>query len=427
LYNEGRVKSEGVIDGTMVEGGVMFERLKRLFSTSGREKEVQQQLDALRQRLPVPMFWLFGKTQSGKTSVVKYLTGADRAEIGSGFRPCTRFSQEYDFPTAEMPLIRFLDTRGLDEPGYEPDEDLALFDAQAHLVVVTLKVLDHAQENILKNLRKLRQARSRRPVVLVLTCLHEAYPQQQHPQPYPFTSDGDPLPTEPPLPEDLLRSITEQKQRFAGLVDHVVPVDLTPAEEGFKDPNYGGERLRQVLIEALPAALGQSLAALDQKTGELQDFFANLALPYILGYSHVAAGAGAVPVPILDVVLLSAIQTRMVYHLARLYGQPLTGQRFVELAGTLGLGMLARSLGRGLIKTIPVVGTALGVVAGSALAWAGTYALGKAFCFYYRAIHQGQIPNPDELRRYYHEQLAEAQKIWTERFATNKTKTGTAS
>ena len=54
------------------------------------------------------------------------------------------------------------------------------------MVVVTAKVMDHAQENVLKNLRAIRQAQPARPVILVLTCLHEAYPQQQHPEPYPF-------------------------------------------------------------------------------------------------------------------------------------------------------------------------------------------------------------------------------------------------
>src|SRR5947209_7591434 len=117
----------------------MFERLLHLFSTSGREQELQKQLAELRRRMPVPVFWLYGKTQSGKTSIIKYLTGADRAEIGNGFRPCTRYSQEYDFPTADTPLLSFLDTRGLGEPGYDPEEDLARFDHQAHLVVVTVK------------------------------------------------------------------------------------------------------------------------------------------------------------------------------------------------------------------------------------------------------------------------------------------------
>src|SRR6516162_10308066 len=102
----------------------MLDRLKRLLSSRKRESEFERKLQALRDRTPVPVFWMFGKTQSGKTSIIKYLTGADKAEIGQGFRACTRFSREYKFPTAETPLITFLDTRGMGEPGYDPAEDL---------------------------------------------------------------------------------------------------------------------------------------------------------------------------------------------------------------------------------------------------------------------------------------------------------------
>src|SRR5213592_2493929 len=160
----------------------MFEQVKTLFSASGRERQLQEHLHKLRDKLPAPVFWLFGKTQSGKTSIIKYLTGADQAEIGKGFQPCTRFSRQYQFPSAESPILSFLDTRGLDEPGYDPAEDVARFHDRAHVVVVTVKAMDHAQENVLNHLRVIRRDQPHRPVVLVLTCLHEAYPQQQHPQ-----------------------------------------------------------------------------------------------------------------------------------------------------------------------------------------------------------------------------------------------------
>ncbi len=390
----------------------MLQQFKRLFSSFGRQERLQEHLTRLREKLPVPVFWLLGKTQSGKTSVIKYLTGADYAEIGQGFRPCTRFSRRYQFPTEEAPLISFLDTRGLDEPGYDPAEDLARFDTEAHVVLVTVKALDHAQENVLRHLRTIRKARPDRPVVLVLTCLHEAYPQQQHPQPYPFSEIGTPVATDLPLSEDLLRSIEEQRRRFEGLVDYVVAVDLTPAEEGFNDPDYGGPRLRQVLIDVLPSALRQTLLSLDEAKKNLHDAFAQHALPHILGYSSLAAAAGALPVPFIDLLLLSGIQSRMVYDLARLYGQPLTGKRFLEIAGSLGASIFVRQAGREAIKLIPAVGTVLGSVAGSALAGASTYALGKAFCYYYRAVHEGHVPRPEELRHYFKEQLAAAERAW---------------
>src|SRR5207244_497976 len=99
--------------------------------------------------------------------------------------------------------------------------------------------------------------------------------------------------------------------------------------------------------------------------------------PYILGFSSLAGTTGAIPIPWLDLILLPGIQTRMIYKLAALYGQPLTGKRFLEFAGTLGLGMLVRQGIRELVKFVPIIGS----VAGAALAASATFALGKAFCF----------------------------------------------
>jgi uncharacterized protein (DUF697 family)/predicted GTPase len=392
----------------------MLQKLRKLFSARERDARLQAQLERLRQKTPVPVFWLFGRTQTGKTSLIKFLTGAEEAEIGQGFRPCTRFSRLYQFPTAEAPLLTFLDTRGLDEPGYDPAEDLARFGDSAHVVIVTAKVLDHGLENVLQHLRTIRRARPSRPVLLVLTCLHEAYPQCQHPQPYPFTSFESPVSSSESNPEpatqdsELKRSLEEQQRRFDGLVDRIVPIDLTPAEEGFNEPNYGGAQLKEQLIDLLPAAYRQTLLNLEEASKALQDLYAKNALPHIFAYSTLAATAGAIPVPWLDLFILPGIQTRMIYHLARMYGQPLTGTRFLELASTLGLGMVARQAVRGLLKFIPYVGS----VAGAVFAGASTFALGKAFCYYYSAVHEGHVPQPDDLRRYYKEQLALAEKEW---------------
>jgi uncharacterized protein (DUF697 family) len=382
----------------------MLEKVRRWFSAELKDGDLSKHLETLRQRIPVPVFWLFGKTQSGKTSLIKYLTGADEAEIGQGFQPCTRYSRRYQFPSPEAPLLAFLDTRGMDEPGYDPSEDLAQFNHVAQVVIVTVKVLDHAQERILEQLAHIRRSQPARPVVLVLTCLHEAYPQQQHPQPYPFGTERESA----AVPEPLLRSLEEQRRRFAGLVDKVVPVDLTWPEEGFTEANYGGEELKQTLLEVLPAAYRQTLLTLEEAKKDLQDLYAKQALPRIVAYSSLAATAGAIPIPLLDLLIIPAIQSRMVFHLAQFYGQPLSGARFLEIASTLGLGMVVRQASRELVKFIPYVGS----VAGSVLAGASTFALGKAFCYYYSAVHKGHVPNAEELKRYYHEQLALAERAW---------------
>src|SRR6185295_1706252 len=132
------------------------------------------------------------------------------------------------------------------------------------------------------------------------------------------------------------------------------------------------------------------------------------SLPHIIGYSALAASAGAIPVPWLDLLILPGIQAKMMQQLAEIYGQPLNATRFAELAGSLGLGLVMRQAARELTKFIPIVGS----VASGALAAASTFALGKAFCFYYSSIHKGHVPSADDLKRYYHEQVTLAEGRW---------------
>src|SRR5262249_58615493 len=137
----------------------------------------------------------------------------------------------------------------------------------------------------------------------------------------------------------------------------------------------------------------------DEATSELQDLFARHALPHILGYSSLAASAGAIPVPWVDLLIIPGIQTRMIYHLARLYGQPLKGERFLELASTLGMGMVVRQAVREVVKFIPVIGS----VVGAAMAGGAALALGQAVCFYYSAVPKGPLPQPADPRRDLHD------------------------
>ena len=70
-----------------------------------------------------PIVWLIGKVQSGKSSIIRVMTDSSAAEIGSGFKACTRTARVFDFPD-EVPILRFLDTRGLGEVSYDPAEDM---------------------------------------------------------------------------------------------------------------------------------------------------------------------------------------------------------------------------------------------------------------------------------------------------------------
>lgn len=382
----------------------LFSRLRRTYDTArvlwdsdvGAER-LDKALETLRDRTPAPTFWLLGKTQSGKTSLIKFFTNAGDAEVGTGFRATTKTTREYPYPAADAPVLTFLDTRGLDEPGYDPAEDIAACGDRSHLILVTVKLTDFAQKSVHDIVTRAKKARPMLPVILVVTCLHEAYPGEQHPAPYP---DGG--------RSDIARRIQEHRDQFAGLTDAVVAVDLTRPEEGFEEVNYGGDQLRTAVLDHLPGAFRETLRRTAALAEELKDIHLSNAIPVISGYASLAASAGAIPIPFVDLLLLPAIQARMVYHLARVSGRPLEATAFLELAASLGLGLLARQGIRELVKFIPVVGSA----AAAALAGASTFALGRAFVLYYQEVHSGHVPDPATLRKFYFEQMARAERAW---------------
>jgi uncharacterized protein (DUF697 family) len=358
----------------------------------------------LRARTPSPVFWLFGKTQSGKTSIIHYLTGAEAAEIGSGFRPCTRTSRKFPFPEAEAPVLTFLDTRGLGEPGYDPAEDIAAFDKDAHLMLITVRLRDFATGELREALTAIRKANRARPAILVLTCLHEAYPQEQHPQPYPYDTPNS-------GPVEILRLVGLQQQDFNGLFDRVVLLDLTKPEEGFTDPEYGGPALRKTLLELLPQAYRETLLRFENANEALKSQHLERAAPIIASYCTLAATAGAIPIPGVDLLVLPGIQTKMVHALANLSGNPERGSRFLEFSATLGIGVIARHAARQLVKFVPYLGSAVG----AGLAYASTYALGRAFVEYDQEIHAGHAPDAAAVKRLYDAELKTAEARWGER------------
>ncbi|HJZ59314.1 MAG TPA: DUF697 domain-containing protein, partial [Gemmataceae bacterium] len=388
-----------------------------------RPPDLEATLTELRAKTPAPVFWLVGKTQSGKTSIIKFLTGADDAVIGSGFRPTTRTTRRFEFPTADAPLLTFLDTRGLDEPGYDPAADIAALDPIAHVVIVTAKATDFAQGNVRAALEPIRRANPSRPVVLCVTTLHEAIPRKPLPVPYPWGQESGVRSQESERPaaslapdprllapeyDDLRRCIEEHARAFEGLYDALVPIDLTRPEDQFPDPNYGGEELKATLLRLLPGAYRQTLLRLKDATEALKDIHLRHAIPVILGYSTMAATAGGIPIPFVDMAIIPGIQARMAVHLAQLYGQPMTGERFKEIAAAVGVGMVSRQLARQATKFIPVVGSAVGAAVGGA----STYALGRALCYYFQAACEGHVPDASNLKAYYQEQYAAAEKRW---------------
>ena len=379
----------------------------------------QQRRDAIK-AAPIPLLWLFGKTGSGKSSIIRMLTGATEAEIGNGFRPQTKTSMQFDFPDDQTPIARFLDTRGIGEAGYEAQVDLEAFDSLAHLMIVPVRLTDQATDCVVEPLRQFRQANPHRKVVLALSCLHDAYPGEQHPNPDPFAALNASQFSSTKLsaavrenilsgfPDDVLTLIEGKLTVFDGLVDAWVPIDLTGKQSGFEEANFGADRLKEQILNLLPSAYRQSLRQIDHLHQSLLDAHQKTCAPVILAHSFLAASAAAIPLPWVDIPVVLAIQSRLAYKLAGLNRQPLDAPTLARVSATIG-GQVAVQLGvRGALKMIPWVGMAVN----SAATFAYTYAMGWAWNWYFTKISQGHLPSDEELRNVYAEQLKQGESFW---------------
>lgn len=380
-----------------------------------REPEVDRAaldtaLQAARARAPVPVVWLLGKTQAGKTSIIRALTGSDAAEIGNGFQPCTRSARFYDFP-ADLPVVRFLDTRGLGERAYDPGEDIAFCESSAHLVMVVVKIADPGQDAVFDVVRAVRGRHPDWPVLVVHTGLHELYPAGGvHPLPYPLDSEDDARPAA--WPGDVARAWRAQRDQLGALAGAApvrsVLVDLTLPEDGFAPHDYGRDALWSA-IESLTAErlrrelLGDEL---------VRDAFARAAHPHIVGHSLTAGALGAVPV--VDLVAVTAVQVKMLHAIAALHGERwsrrLAGEFVTLLGGGIAGGVLGRMLGKSVVKLVPGWGQTLGAAWGASTSAGVTYAIGKAAVAFLAARKAGTV-QAESVRAAYSDALQDAGRL----------------
>lgn len=100
-------------------------------------------------------------------------------------------------------------------------------------------------------------------------------------------------------------------------------------------------------------------------------------------WATVAAGVGLIPLPIVDMAGLIAVQVKMVADLSRHHGVAFSQNRGKALVGGLVGTLASRQLASGaagsLFKMVPVIGQFGGMIAMSAFAAASTWAVGRVF------------------------------------------------
>lgn len=90
-------------------------------------------------------------------------------------------------------------------------------------------------------------------------------------------------------------------------------------------------------------------------------------------------GAGIIPIMLVDIVAVTALQVDMVRQLCKVYEVDFEETRGKALITSITASTIARAGARSLVKALPGIGWMIGGVTVSLFAGASTYGLGKAF------------------------------------------------
>ena len=99
-------------------------------------------------------------------------------------------------------------------------------------------------------------------------------------------------------------------------------------------------------------------------------------------FSFWSGVAGLLPIPFVDLAAVAALQIQMLRLISRVYDVPFSENRGKALIASIAGTIIPVSTGVGMasvVKSIPIAGTAVGVLVTPALAVAATYAIGKVF------------------------------------------------
>jgi uncharacterized protein (DUF697 family) len=130
-----------------------------------------------------------------------------------------------------------------------------------------------------------------------------------------------------------------------------------------------------------------------------------------------AMTAGAIPVPVADIVAVSAIQYDMIRQIAEIYNANYDTDKGKALASSL-VGATVSRIGASALKAIPGVGTILGIGSQVLMAGATTYALGKIFDSYFSGNKNLDNFNIDAVKKQYSEFVSKG-KVYAKELKKN--------
>lgn len=348
-----------------------------------------------------PALVLVGRRGAGKSSVVNALFGAKVAELGHVTAQTGR-GRWYDYER-DGGVMSILDTRGVQE-GSAPAEahdgtsaldslalelrakapDLVVFVAKASEVDAAVDADIDVLERVYKEVK--RAHRTEPPLVAVVThCdLFEPKSIRLH---RAAEEPADEV-------EEKRRHVAAAERAIATKIDdraplhdrHVATLGISAymswrADGGLRaDERWRIDDLVAVLFRHLPDSSRAELARATRARGVQEELAATLTK----ATAAVCAGIAAAPIPLADIVPLTAMQVGLVAAIAWIGGRSVdkrSGAEFLAgLGANVGFAFALRETVRAIVKVVFPGG---GSVVSATIAFSGTMAIGSAARAYY--------------------------------------------
>ena len=125
-----------------------------------------------------------------------------------------------------------------------------------------------------------------------------------------------------------------------------------------------------------------------------------------------SGAAGLIPVPVVDAVAVGGVQLQMLRKISDVYGHAFSENRGKAIIASLAGAAIPATSGIGaasLLKSIPVVGTAISSVVMPTLSAGFTYAIGKVFIHHFESGGTLLDFNPPD----YKEFIKSQKELWT--------------
>ncbi len=275
--------------------------------------------------------------------------------------------------------MRFLDTRGLGEADYNPQDDLEETSKLGHALVVVMKADEPEQSAVLDALQQIKHKRKINHLLLI----HSAV-----------------LLSEKNDRERQVAFNTNQVEGVWGKGFNSLEVDFE-TEDGSV---YNYDALIEQLEEMLPVI---GMVAVDKEHSTVEEKNFSRVKNEVLWYAGSASASDLIPA--VGLFSVPAIQAKMLHSLANQYGIEWDQRAFKELIGTLGSSFAVQyglKFGaRELFKFVPVYGQTVGAVAAAAMSFGTTYGLGRVACYYFYYKNRGEEVSEQDMQDLFRDAL----------------------